>query len=206
MIRRIHWLGNAAFYIEGSSGIAIYIDPYNLKRSTPKADIIFISHGHFDHCSPKDIKKILKVETVVVAAPSVVGKVDAAIKIFHPGEHAKILDIDIEAIPAYNVAKEFHKQAEGNLGFIITVDGTKIYHAGDTDLIPEMRGVKADIALLPIGGTYTMDAMEAAKAADAVEAKMVVPMHYGGSLSSDRAAFEFQKLCRSDVHILTMEA
>jgi len=171
----------------------------------PKADIILITHEHFDHCSSQDIKIIVKTDTVVVGSSGVEKKLSQDVKVMSPGEKASVKGIDIEAVAAYNIGKVFHPKVAGNTGFIITVDNTRIYHAGDTDFIPEMKTIKAEIALLPIGGTYTMNAKEAAQAANAINPKIAIPMHWGGAVGSEKDAREFKKLCKAQVMILKKE-
>ena len=202
MIEKIHWLGQAGFRIEDE--LVIYIDPYKIKRDR-EADIILISHDHFDHCSPGDIEKVKKGDTVIVASKGAASKLSGNMRILKPGDKINVKGIDIEGVSSYNIGKDFHPQAAGNLGFIITVMDTRIYHAGDTDLIPEMKGIKADIALLPVGGTYTMDAKEAAEAANTINPKIAIPMHWGSVVGSRKDAEQFQKLCKGEVRILEEE-
>lgn len=182
----VEWLGHASFRINGEK--TIYIDPYEIK-STIIADIILITHDHFDHCSIDDIKKVSDQSTKIYAPEScnIPGMVTVK-----PGESHHIGKIVIETVPAYNTGKKFHPQNKGYVGYIVTIDGQRIYHAGDTDLIPEMKNIKADIVLLPIGGTYTMDAKEAALAANIINPKYAVPMHYGSIVGSidDADVFE----------------
>lgn len=204
MLDKIHWLGHAAFFIEGASA-KIYIDPYQIKEGLPKADIILITHEHFDHCSHQDINKLYKTDTVIVGPETIVGKLPYAIKVLKPNETLAIKDIKIEAVYAYNPKKNFHPKSEGNLGYIITVDNSKIYHAGDTDYITEMERIKADIALLPVGGTYTMNAKEASNAANVINPKFAIPMHWGSIVGSNKDAEEFKRLCRVEVRILKQE-
>jgi L-ascorbate metabolism protein UlaG (beta-lactamase superfamily) len=127
------------------------------------------------------------------------------VNILKSKEKAEFKDIFIEAVPAYNINKEFHPKSFGNLGFIVTMDNTRIYHAGDTDFIPEMKEIKADIAMLPIGGTYTMNAKEAAEAANLINPKLVIPMHLLGSKSPGKETAEFKKLCKVEVRVLKQE-
>lgn len=202
MIKKISWLGHAGFRI--TNGAVIYIDPYQIKGGG-KADIVLVSHGHFDHCSPEDIEKIRKEDTVIVAAQSAAGGLSGDVRTLRPGDRLNVKGVEIEAVPAYNVGKSFHPKGEGNVGFIITVDQTRIYHAGDTDFIPEMKDVKADIVLLPVGGTYTMTAEEAAEAANAINPKTAVPMHWGSVVGTSGDARRFQKLCKTEVRILEIK-
>ena len=166
MTSNIHWLGHDSFRID-ADGVVIYFDPFQLKEG-PKADLILITHDHFDHCSPADVAKIQKPETVIITVAQAAAKLKGHIKTVKPGEALTVKGISIKTIPAYNVNKfsspgvAFHPKESGYVGFIITVKGQRIYHAGDTDFIPEMKGLGPDIALLPVSGIYVMTAEEAA--------------------------------------------
>ncbi len=159
--------------------------PYQMKSTVP-ADIILVSHDHFDHCSPDDIKKIQKKDTVIITDKASAGKLTGDVRIVKPGDRLTVQGIEIEIVPAYNTNKQFHPKSDGKLGFIITIDGARVYHAGDTDFIPEMKNIKADIALLPVSGTYVMTADEAVQAALAINPKFAIPMHYGAIVGSER--------------------
>jgi len=202
MIENIHWLGHASFKIKDDE--IIYIDPYQIKDKD-KADIILATHDHFDHCSVEDIEKISKSDTIIVGPRKIAKILKGQIKTISPGEKINIKDIEIEGIPSYNLNKSFHQKKEENLGFIIKIKDTKIYHTGDTDFIPEMENIKCDICLLPVGGTYTMDAKEAAKAADVIKPKIAIPMHWGSIVGSKEDAEEFERLCKCEVRILEKE-
>ena len=160
-VEQIHWLGHASFRIDG--GKTIYIDPWQM-GDAPPADVILVTHDHYDHFSPEDIRKIRRPAATVVSVRDCTEKVPGKTETEKPDDRIVVDDIVIEVVPAYNVNKQFHPKRNGWVGFIIEVDGTRIYHAGDTDLIPEMAEIRADIALFPVGGTYTMDAAEAADA------------------------------------------
>ena len=205
MLENLHWLGHSGFYVESKKGTTVYFDPYHVQDGLPKADIILVSHDHFDHCSPADIQKVSKPGTVVVGPASIASKLQGPMKAVSAGGKLTIGDIGIEAVPAYNPAKPFHPRSSGYLGFVVAIDGTSIYHAGDTDVIPEMKKIKADVALLPVGGTYTMNSAEAAEAVEAIRPKVAVPMHYGSVAGSAQDAQEFKRLCKSEVRILEVE-
>jgi L-ascorbate metabolism protein UlaG (beta-lactamase superfamily) len=205
MIENIHWLGHAAFYIKAKDGTIIIFDPYKISKNAPQADIVLITHEHFDHCSQGDLEKVTKPDSIIVGPASVARKLSYQVKILKPGEKISVKAIEIEAVSSYNPNKNFHPRSEGNLGFIVTIDGIKVYHAGDTDLIPEMKGIKADIALLPVGGTYTMNAKEAAEAANLINPQTAIPMHFGSIVGSAKDAEDFKKLCKVEVRILKQE-
>ncbi len=198
--------GHAGVKIKGEK--IIYIDPFQLGEEE-KADIILITHGHYDHCSVADIKKVSDEKTIAVITPDCQSKLPPErvtlgdIKIIKPKMQLNISGINIEAVPAYNINKEFHQKEEDWVGYIVTVNGKRIYHAGDTDLIPEMNNLKGiDVAFLPVGGTYTMGAKEAANAANIIQPKIAVPMHYGKIVGSTQDAETFKKLCECKVEIL----
>lgn len=204
VLEKIHWLGHDAFRIDADK--VIYIDPYQLEAGEPKADIILITHDHFDHYSPDDVKKLLKAGTTVVSIAAVTQKVrGAAVETVKPGDKVMVQGIDIEAVPAYNVDKQFHPKSAGHVGFIVTVDGVRIYHAGDTDFIPEMANFRTDIALLPVSGTYVMTADEAVKAAGAIKPKLAIPMHYGAIVGGLSDAQRFAQACPVETVILEKE-
>jgi L-ascorbate metabolism protein UlaG (beta-lactamase superfamily) len=205
MLENLHWLGHSGFYIESRKGTIVYFDPYQVQDGLPKADIILVSHDHFDHCSPADIRKLSKAGTIVVGPESIASKLQGSVRAIRAGGDLAIGDIGIQAVPAYNPAKPFHPKSSGFLGFVVAIDGMSIYHAGDTDMIPEMKGIQADVALLPVGGTYTMGPAEAAQAVEAIKPKVAVPMHYGSVAGSAQDAQEFKRLCKSDVRILEAE-
>ena len=205
MLENLHWLGHASFYVRSAQGTVVYFDPYKLKAGLPQADLILVTHDHFDHCSPEDINRVAKPGTVVVAPAAAAAKIAGSVRILSAGMSLRVADVSVTAVPAYNTDKKFHPRAAGYIGYVATVDGVAIYHAGDTDHIPEMGSVKADVALLPVGGTYTMDAAQAAAAADAIRPQVAVPMHYGEVVGSDQDAREFQRLCKAEVRILRRE-
>lgn len=172
-------LGHSSFKIK--EGKVIYIDPFNLTKFEP-ADIILITHAHYDHCSIKDIQSLVKNGTEIFIPPDCQSKINhfdnVKVNLVHPNKSYIIGDVKIETIPAYNIEKKFHPKANEWVGYIITIKNKRIYHAGDTDFIPEMKSLKVDIALLPVGGTYTMDVDEAASAVNSFKPKFFIPMHY----------------------------
>ena len=175
----ITWLGHASFKIRNEA--TLYIDPWNIEKDEP-ADLILITHEHFDHLSPEDIKKVRGEETVIVTTPLCAPRITGDVREIRAGETVRIRNIEVEAVPAYNINKNFHQKDAGRVGFIITMGGERIYHAGDSDLIPEMESIDVDIALLPVGGIYTMSPEEAAQAANRIRPKLAIPMHWGSSV------------------------
>ncbi len=196
----LEWLGHAGFRI--TDGLVVYIDPYNIAGG-PKADVIFITHSHFDHCSPDDIEKIRGEETITVCPEDCY--VPGEVRIVSVGDDFEVKGLRIKAIPAYNNGKSFHPKDKGFVGYIITVEEQRVYHAGDTDLIPEMSDVECDMALLPVSGTYVMTAKEAADAASRIKTSLAVPMHYGGGVvGTEEDAREFERLADVPVEIKTI--
>lgn len=211
LLEGLRWITHASFLIEGKK--VIYIDPFSisdaLAKTLPKADIILITHDHSDHFSPEDIKKIIKASTSVVSIKAVVDQLPEEVKISHivaPGDTLTVQGIPIEAVPAYNIEKKYHPRDKGYVGYLVHLDGRTIYHAGDTDLIPEMKSLKVDVALLPAGGKYTMDAAEAAEAANLIKPKIAIPMHWGSIVGTREDAARFVKLCKVPARVLDSEA
>jgi len=174
---KIKWLGHASFRIDGTDA-TIYIDPWKLRKAIP-ADIVCVTHSHFDHLSEEDINLIKTPTTVIVGPSDCRASFGDAFKVIEPGKAITAGKVRIEAVPAYNTDKNFHPKRNNWVGYVIEVDGFRIYHTGDTDLIPEMSSVKADIALVPVGGTYTMTVSQAIEAVKKINPKVAVPMHCG---------------------------
>ena len=211
---KITWLGHDSFRI--NNGKTVYIDPYQLKAAG-KADLLLISHEHFDHLSLDDIKKVANDKTSVVTISQCSNEVKKLnvkeVVVVKPGEKVNVQGISVEAVPAYNVnkinpgtGKPFHPKEDNKVGFVVTINNVRIYHAGDTDAIPEMAKIKTDIALLPVSGTYVMTAEEAAQAAKTIKPRFAVPMHYGAIVGSVKDAEKFKTLVKEcEVRILQKE-
>lgn len=210
----IEWLGHSGFLLEGD-GKKIYIDPYDLSEERAfedKADILLITHEHFDHCSPEDIRKVRRSDstTLIPENLSLQFKGDAR-RITEGDVLADGLEIKgtrIEVVPAYNLDKPYHPRGLG-VGYIVELGGIRIYHAGDCDFFPEMKNIRTDVALLPIGGTYTMDEEEAANAAAAISPKYVIPMHYGKPDVTDGDPEKFKALVHGknpDINVIILDS
>ena len=187
---KIAWLGHASFRIDGSTS-TVYIDPWKLKSAKP-ADVICITHSHYDHLSEEDVARILKPSTVIIGPPDCKAGFGSAFKSIAPGQNLTVGDVKVEAVPSYNTHKDFHPKKNNWVGYIVTVDGVRVYHTGDSDMIPEMADVTADVALIPVGGTYTMTVKQAAEAVKKINPKVAVPMHCGDIVGTldDRETFK----------------
>ena len=199
----IHWLGHAGFKIKDKSTKKIIcIDPFQLSEEEEKADFIFITHSHYDHCSLEDIKKIIKPETEIIVTTDVLSKLAKITPhprsiIVESSKEYKLKEIQFQTIPSYNINKKFHPKGNEWVGYnIYFSEGIKVYHAGDTDLISEMRNVQTDIALLPVDGTYTMNAEEAVRAATMIKPNLAIPMHWGSIIGTKEDAEKFLEGCK----------
>ena len=209
---KISWLGHDGFKIK--NGKVVYIDPYEIKGGE-KADILLISHDHDDHCSPEDVERIVSEKTIIITTAESKRKLAKTkakeIRVAKPGEKVVIDGVSIETVPAYNVNKfrspgqPFHPKQNEMLGFITTMNGVRIYHAGDTDLIPEMERFNVDIACIPVSGTYVMTAEEAAESTKRIKPKIAIPMHYGSIVGDAGDAEKFKRLASCEVQILSKD-
>jgi L-ascorbate metabolism protein UlaG (beta-lactamase superfamily) len=206
LVKDIHWLGHDTFKITGEK--VIYTDPFKMKDSNKAvvADIILITHEHHDHCSPEDIRKIQGPDTVIVTTPSCAEKLSGNVKIAKRGDVMDIGGIRIEAVPAYNIDKKFHPKDKDGVGYIFAIRGQRIYLAGDTDYIPEMKTFKnVGIALLPVSGTYVMTAEEAVKAALDIKPDIAIPMHYGKIIGTRMNAEKFAEELRKKIEVVILK-
>lgn len=197
------WLGHASFRLE-RGGAVVYFDPWEIAAEPHDASLILISHPHFDHLDAASLAKLSNPGTQILTAQDCAAKlaetgITEGVRVMRPGEKiaTKLQGVTVEAVPAYNTNKPHHPKEKEWLGFIVELDGVRLYHAGDTDFIPEMAGFKADVALLPVSGTYVMTAEEAASAAKAIHPKVAVPMHYGRVVGTEADARRFQAACGS---------
>lgn len=178
----------------------IYVDPFKINENYNDADIIFITHDHYDHYSEEDIDKVKKEDTVIIAPEELLTKVlrkgfrqDYIITV-EPYQKYMVEGIKFETIPAYNINKQFHPKENGWVGYIIEIKGVRYYIAGDTDVTEENKNVKCDVAFVPVGGTYTMDFKEAANLINEIQPKIAVPIHYGSIVGTNQDAIDFSKL------------
>ena len=207
MLDNIEVFTQSSIRIKSSQG-TIYLDPFQIKTEPHDADYILITHDHYDHFSVDDIKKIAKISTILVVparmeddAKELANDV-ASIVTVKPGVYKEISGLEIETIPAYNTVKPFHPRRAEWVGYILRADGKRIYVAGDTGLTKETRQVKCDIALLPVGGTYTMDTRRAAELANTIRPEYVIPTHYGSIVGKQSDGQTFASLVKSPVKVV----
>lgn len=183
----------------------IYIDPFKIDRNYNDADIIFITHDHYDHYSEEDIDKVINENAVIVIPEELLTKVlkkginKNAIITVEPNQKYMVQGIKFETVPAYNTNKIFHPKENGWVGYVIEINGIKYYIAGDTDITEENKKVKCDVAFVPVGGTYTMDFKEAAQLVNEIQPKVAVPIHYGSVVGTKQDAEEFIKLLHTNI-------
>jgi L-ascorbate metabolism protein UlaG (beta-lactamase superfamily) len=210
MLENIHWLGHDSFRLDGS--VTVYIDPWKLPADQPAAGLILVTHDHFDHLSLPDVDEVAGPGTVLVGPASVTSQVTGVATVtLAPGESTEVGGVRVLAVSAYNLDKfrapghPYHPREAGGVGYVIALDGVRYYHAGDTDALPEMADIHCEVALLPVGGKFTMTAEEAAEACELIDADVAVPMHYGEVIGDVRDAERFRDHCRIPVTILPLE-
>jgi L-ascorbate metabolism protein UlaG (beta-lactamase superfamily) len=202
----VEWLGHAGFRIRAGRKV-VYIDPYRVEDG-PEADLILITHGHYDHFSPRDVERLSGERTLVVAPPAVAERIGGRVISLAPGEGIDD-PLDVRAVAAYNTSKRdpdgnlFHPRDAGGVGYVLNVRGEHVYHSGDTDVIPEMdEVVGVDLALLAVSGVYVMTAAEAAEAARRIGPRVAVPMHWGEHIGTHEDAEAFREAAPVEVKIL----
>lgn len=203
MLEGIQVLCHSSIRIQKNT--TIYFDPFQISQDYNDADIVFITHDHYDHYSEEDIRKVKNIDTKIIVPidlydrVSKIGFIKENITMVKPNKKYKINEIEFETIPAYNVNKSFHPKENNWIGYIITVNNKKYYIAGDTDITEENKKVKCDIAFLPIGGVYTMNYEEAASLVNIIKPKIVIPIHYGSIIGTKEDAINFSKLVQSNI-------
>ena len=195
MIDKIRLISQSAIKI--SSEKIIYFDPFKIDNNYNDADYIFITHSHYDHFSEEDLLKVKKESTKIIVTSDLVDKAKELgfidVFVVEPNKKYSVDNITFETVPAYNIGKEFHKKEYNWVGYIINIDNTILYIAGDTDNIPEIRNINCDIAFVPVGGTYTMNYKEAAELIEEMKPKLAVPIHYKTVVGSVEDAYNFKK-------------
>ncbi len=211
LLDSVDWLGHSGFRIRVGQA-NVYIDPYRIAEGAPPADLILITHGHYDHFSPQDVERLSDDRTWLVAPPAVAERISGQVQSIVPGELLEdefVRGVHVAAVAAYNTSKRnpegqpFHPREAGWVGYEVTVRGERLYHAGDTDVIPEMDSVTGvDVALLPVSGMYTMTAQEAAEAARRIQPQIAVPMHWGEHIGTEQDAQAFAERATVEVRIM----
>ncbi|MFO7872416.1 MAG: MBL fold metallo-hydrolase [Candidatus Undinarchaeales archaeon] len=203
----IGWLIHDCFKIK-KDNLTVYIDPYELKSNQEKADLILITHDHYDHCDPKSVENIRKEGTKIITNKAASLKIGGS-EVISAGETKEFKGMKIEAVPAYNTKEErleYHPKEDGCLGFVLKLGEVKIYHSGDSDLIDEMDKIKADVALLPVSGTYVMNPKEAVEAVKKIKPKLAIPMHIeAGVVGTREDAEEFKSLVPENIEVKILE-
>ncbi len=199
MSLEIRWISHASFRL-AAENFVLYIDPWKLSSPQPDANVVLVSHAHFDHFSAEDVAAVSQDTTTVIGPADSVESLPGG-RVLRPGDRIEIGGTSIEGIRAYNVDKDFHPKSNDWLGAVITLGGARVYYAGDTDHIPEMSALpEVDVALLPVGGTYTMDAAQAAEACQDIGAGTALPYHWGdivGTEADARAFIEATACCET---------
>jgi L-ascorbate metabolism protein UlaG (beta-lactamase superfamily) len=211
LVDALTWLGHSGFLIRAGRA-NVYIDPYRVPDGAPAADVILVTHHHYDHFSPQDVEKLSTDRTWLIGPATVAERVSGQVVAVTPGqivEPDSVRGIDVRAIAAYNTSKRnadgepFHTREAGGVGFDLRVRGEHLYHAGDTDVIPEMDEVAGvEVALLPVSGVYVMTSAEAAEAARRIAPKVAVPMHWGEHIGTRADALAFARKAPGEVRIL----
>ena len=211
LLEQVEWLGHSGFRVRVGRSY-VYIDPYRLPAGSPQADLILVTHGHYDHFSPRDIELLSHDGTWMIAPAAVAERAGGRVLSLGPGddlEHELVPGVGVAAVAAYNTSKRdaegnlFHPRQAGWIGFEVNVRGERLYYSGDTDVIPEMDNVAGvDLALLPVSGTYVMTALEAAEAARRIQPRVAVPMHWGHHIGSEADAREFAERAPVEVKLL----
>ena len=190
-----------------NKNLKLYIDPYNIKEEYNDADIIFITHTHYDHFSEEDIAKVKKDNTYLVGPEDclikalTIGFNEDKIFRVEPGQKYELLGMNFETVAAYNMEKQYHSKESGWVGYILEINDIHYYIAGDTDITPEAKAVTCDVAFVPIGGIYTMNAKEAASLVNTIEPQIAIPIHYGEIIGSADDANLFKKLVKESIEV-----
>lgn len=185
----------------------IYFDPFKIEKNYNDADVIFITHDHYDHYSEEDIDKIVKEDTIIVVPEDLKTKLlkkgwkEENIITVRPNESYTVKNIEFKTIPAYNVNKQFHPKENAWVGYLLEIEGVTYYIAGDTDITEENKKVKCDVAFVPVGGTYTMNYTEASELINEIKPKVAVPTHYGSIVGSKKDGIKFSKLVNPEIEV-----
>ncbi len=199
-VEGVTWFQGSSIRIR-RAGIEVHVDPLNVSDDS-EADYVLLTHPHYDNFSEDDIARVRDTETVIVAPATMKKQLAEVDHFMRPGDMLQLDGLDVLAVPAYNVDKKFHTPQDGWLGYVFSVGGTTFYHAGDTDFVPSMFGIRCDVAFLPCGGHYTMDVTEAARAGEACGAEVIVPIHWGEPHGTLEEVERLNELFSGEVQIL----
>ena len=186
----------------------MYFDPFQIEEEYHDADFIFLTHDHYDHYSPEDIKKVMGEHTTIIAPERMADTIASDLSGYESivavgaGVFKSVNRLEFDTVPAYNQLKPFHSKAAGWVGYVVRIDGKRVYVAGDTDATKEARQVQCDIALVPIGGTYTMDAKKAAELVNEIRPQIAIPTHYGNIVGKPADADTFEKLVKAPIKVV----
>lgn len=204
MIENLEVLCHSSIKMKNKN-IIIYIDPFKIDNDYNDADFIFITHDHYDHYSEEDINKVVNNDTIIVVPDGLITKLmqiginKDKIIVVEPNKKYSVKGINFETVPAYNINKKFHPKESGWVGYLVNLNNTVYYIAGDTDITEENRKVKCDVALVPVGGTYTMDYKEAASLINEIKPQIAVPIHYGSIVGTKQDAINFTQLLNKSI-------
>lgn len=203
MFEEVQVLTHSSIKISGKR--VLYFDPYEIKEESHDADLIFVTHDHYDHFSPDDIKKVAKEDTCMVMPESMRGQEknagDLKCEFLHPDGILEIQGLMVKAIPAYNRLKLFHPKGKAYLGYVVAMDEVTYYVAGDTDVTTENQRIKCDVALVPVGGKFTMDYKAAAQLVNRIAPKLAIPTHYGTVAGSPEDGNKFAELVNDKIEV-----
>lgn len=185
----------------------IYIDPFQVRDTPHDADFILFTHDHHDHFSPEDVQKVIRPDTKIIAPEGMSDKAESVVPsegafyAVKPNTVKEIGGFIVETVPAYNVLKPFHPRKAGWVGYIIKICGKRVYIAGDTDATDDNRGISCEVAMVPVGGTYTMDAKKAAELVNTIHPEIAIPTHYGSAVGDESAGETFRSLVQSPIKV-----
>lgn len=203
---KIYINAHSSIRLEGQDK-TLFFDPFMIRKAERRADVIFFTHSHYDHFSEEDAEKVIKKDSIIVAPSSMKEEVEKLyikkenVYLLKPNDILNLGEIKVKAIPAYNTNKAFHPKEKGWLGYLVNIDGKDVYITGDTDITEESKEIKCDVLLIPIGGTYTTDYIEASRLTNLIKPKIAIPMHYGSIVGEKELGEKYKKLVSDDIEV-----